>query len=54
MTDKPNKLFTVQVDNELLKTFKAVCSDNDRPASQVIRDFMREYIAKNRQGQLKI
>ena len=48
-----DKSFTIRVDADLLKTFQTVAKENDRPSAQLIRDFMREYIKKHRQGELK-
>lgn len=48
-----DKSFTIRVDADLLKTFQIVAKENDRPSAQLIRDFMREYIKKNKQGELK-
>lgn len=48
------KMFTVQVDDDLLKSFKSACADNDRTASQIVRDFMRDYVAQNRQQKLRL
>lgn len=48
-----DKSFTIRVDADLLKTFQTVAKENDRPSAQLIRDFMREYIKKNKQGELK-
>lgn len=52
---KPNikdKTFSIRVDENLLKAFHDVAQSNDKPSSQLIRDFMREYIKKhqNKQG----
>ncbi|MFB2539749.1 MULTISPECIES: hypothetical protein [unclassified Acinetobacter] len=47
MSDK--KLLTVQVDSDLLEQFKRVCDSKDLTASQVIRQFMRDFLAKNKQ-----
>lgn len=47
------KIFTVQVDYDLLKSFKNACADNDRTASQIVRDFMRDYVSQNRQQKLR-
>lgn len=52
MSDQPLKMFAIKADENLLKSFKQVCKDNDRSASQVVRDLMRAYIKKNRQGNL--
>lgn len=43
-----------RVDSDLKKMFEAACKDNDRTASQVLRDFMKSYVAQhgNKQGRL--
>lgn len=46
MSDQPLKMFAIKADENLLKSFKQVCKDNDRSASQVVRDLMRDYIKK--------
>lgn len=48
------KSFTIRVDENLLKTFQTVAKANDRPSAQLLRDFMREYIKKNRQDGLSL
>ena len=44
----------VKLPESLREAFKSSCVANDRNASQVIRDFMRGYIAKHGQGNLKL
>lgn len=36
--------FRIRVERELRDKFVEVCRAQDRPAAQVIRDFMRKYI----------
>ncbi len=43
------KVFTMQAEEDLLVSFKACCEANDQTQSQVVRSFMRDYIAKNKQ-----
>ena len=47
--------FTFRVDAELKNTFVHEAQKNDRPASLLLRDFMREYVkqSKQREGQLQ-
>ncbi len=40
--------FRIRVDDELRKEFIETCRSQDRPAAQVLRDFMRVFIKKNR------
>ena len=35
----------IRVERELRDRFLEICRQNDRPAAQVIREFMREYMA---------
>ncbi len=35
----------IRVERELREEFLKVCREQDRPAAQVIREFMRKYIA---------
>lgn len=46
MTGK-NSGFRIRVERELRDTFVEICRVQDRPAAQVIRAFMRQYIAEN-------
>ncbi len=41
--------FNFRVDPELKAAFAAATAEEDRPAGQVLRDFMRGYVAR-RQG----
>ena len=38
--------FKIRVEEELRRDFVETCRNEDRPAAQVIREFMRDYIAK--------
>lgn len=38
----------IRVERELREAFLEVCRAQDRPAAQVVRDFMRQYIAEHR------
>ncbi|WP_020697623.1 MULTISPECIES: hypothetical protein [Alphaproteobacteria] len=35
----------IRIERELREKFLAVCRDQDRPAAQVIREFMKSYIS---------
>lgn len=37
--------FRIRLDRALRDEFLEVCRDHDRPAAQVLREFMRQYIA---------
>jgi hypothetical protein len=37
----------MRIDSDLKAAFLAAAERNDRPAAQLIRDFMRQYIAEN-------
>jgi predicted transcriptional regulator len=50
----PPTSMTLRVDENLRRVFTDACNSRDRTASQVIRDFMREYVAKNAQQELKL
>ena len=39
--------FRIRVEQELRKRFLEVCRQHDRPAAQVLREFMREFIEKH-------
>ncbi|ELI9378921.1 hypothetical protein U9Y91_04935 [Escherichia coli] len=43
--------FTCRVDAELKEAFLRAAKANDRPASVLIRDFMRGYVQRSVQGQ---
>lgn len=38
----------IRVQRELREQFVEVCRAQDKPAAQVIREFMREYVAEHR------
>jgi len=43
--------FTCRVDADLKRAFLRAAKSNDRPASVLIRDFMRDYVQRSAQGQ---
>lgn len=43
--------FTCRVDVDLKRAFLQAAKSNDRPASVLIRDFMRDYVQRSTQGQ---
>lgn len=45
---------TFMVEPELRKAFVDLCRADDLPASQVLRSFMRDYLAKKSQGRLPL
>lgn len=55
MTAKTNdSTFTCRADKDLIESFKRIAKDNNRTASQLVRDYMIEYVKKNGQGKLKL
>ena len=42
----------VRLPDALHRSFLAICREQDRNASQVIRAYIREYVRKNAQGDL--
>jgi hypothetical protein len=40
--------FKIRVEEELRRSFVDVCRREDRPAAQVIREFMRDYVQQKR------
>jgi hypothetical protein len=38
--------FRIRVERELRDEFVAACRDEDRPAAQVLREFMRDYVSR--------
>jgi predicted DNA-binding protein len=42
-----NSGLRIRIERELREQFLEVCREQDRPAAQVIREFMREYIASH-------
>lgn len=45
-------MIAFRVPPELKKAFEAATKANDRTGSQILRDFVRDYIKQNRQGSL--
>lgn len=43
-------VFTMKLEPELRDTFMAEAAADDRPASQVVRELMRDYITQRRQA----
>lgn len=41
--------YTMRLDKSLRKAFEAAAKANDRPAAQLLRDFMRDYCKKHGQ-----
>jgi hypothetical protein len=37
----------IRVQRELRDSFLAICRSNDKPASQVLREYMRMYVAEH-------
>ncbi|MEO0822215.1 MAG: plasmid-related protein [Pseudomonadota bacterium] len=48
------RFMNFQVDDELRQAFLAACRAQDRTGSQVLRDFMRDYVRKHGQGTLPL
>lgn len=42
--------FRIRIEKPLRERFLLLCRKQDRPAAQVIREFMREYIASHEPG----
>ncbi len=42
-------VFTLKLEPELRDTFMAAAKRADRPASQVVREFMRDYVRQDRE-----
>ncbi len=38
--------FKIRIDEELRRVFVEACRDQDVPAAQVVREFMRKYVAE--------
>lgn len=49
-----NSGLRIRVELELREKFLEVCRQQDRPAAQVIREFMREYISSNQNREEEI
>jgi antitoxin component of RelBE/YafQ-DinJ toxin-antitoxin module len=45
-------LIRTRIDADLKRAFEEACTRNDRTASQVLRDLIRDYVKKNAQGDL--
>jgi hypothetical protein len=43
----------IRVERDLRDSFLDTCRKQDRPAAQVIREFMREYVANNAQSEVR-
>lgn len=43
-------VFTMKLEPELRAAFMAEAADEDRPASQIMRELMRDYIERRRQA----
>lgn len=52
MSEQKKRQLTVQMDNDLYESFKKVAQNNDRSMGLLIRDFVKDYIKKNAQGDL--
>lgn len=52
MKTKKEVVFAVRIDPDLRDAFIAFAQGQDRTASQLIRDFMREYVKKHGQREL--
>jgi predicted transcriptional regulator len=53
MTSQKKEIaFTVRVDSDLKDAFLSAAQSQDRTASQLIRDFMRDYVKKHGQRDL--
>lgn len=52
MIAKPEKIMNVKVPEDLKDAFTRAVAQQDKNASQVIRDFMRKYVAQHGQGTL--
>jgi len=49
MEDNKEKRLNIRAEAHLVDAFIAAAANNDRTASQLIRDFMREYVKKHGQ-----
>jgi hypothetical protein len=52
MDKEKEKRLNVRAETHLVEAFIAAAESNDRTASQLIRDFMREYVKKHGQTDL--
>ena len=44
---KKSSAYRLRIDEELHQQFLAACRGEDRPAAQVLREFMREFVAEH-------
>lgn len=49
---RPKRQLTLTMDSDLYDSFQRVADANDRPMAQLVRDFAKEYVKKNGQGDL--
>lgn len=54
MKNRNDGTFTCRADRELIDVFKKIAKDNNRTASQLVRDYMLAYVKKNGQGKLDL
>lgn len=52
MTTQKETGFTIRIEQALKDAFVATAKSQDRTASQVLRNFMRDYVKKNGQTDL--
>ena len=48
---RKDSAFRIRVERELREEFLDICRVQDKPAAQVVREFMRDYVARGRAGQ---
>lgn len=46
------EIIRARLESSLKKSFEDACKANDRTASQVLRDLIRQYVKQNAQGEL--
>ena len=44
---KKDSAFRIRVQNDLREKFVEICRAQDKPAAQVLREYMREYVAEH-------
>lgn len=52
--EKTDTVLSVRVDKDLAKAFKNAAKANNRNQSILLRDFITEYVSKNRQQKLPL
>lgn len=52
MSDNKQVAFTIRIDEALKDAFISAAQSQDRTASQLMRDFMRDYVKKHGQRDL--